>query len=91
MISSYVQIRTGYSHSILNVSGERINPAKNVEILDHCWIGQGATILKDAKIEPNSVVATKAVVTDRFKPNVLLGGSPAKVLKNEIDWTEKRI
>ena len=91
MISSHVQIRTGDSHSIFNDKGERINPAQDVVVSDHCWIGEGSTILKGTIIERDSIVATKAVVSGCFGPNVLIGVIPAKSLKEGMDWCERRI
>lgn len=91
MISSHVQIRTGDSHSILNDKGERINPAQDVMVSDHCWIGEGVTILKGTNIKRDSIVATKAVVSGSFGPRALIGGIPAKLLKEGVDWCERRI
>ena len=45
MLSSYVQLRTGDSHSILNADGNRINQASNVIIGNHCWLGEGCKVL----------------------------------------------
>ena len=91
MISSYVQIRSGDSHSILDSEGKRINLAGDVKLEEHCWIGQGATLLKGTAIDKDSVVATKAVVSGRFPSNVLIAGIPAKIIKTDINWSDKRI
>lgn len=91
MISSYVQIRTGDSHSIVDLAGNRINPAQAVEIGNHCWIGEGAKVLKGVKLEGDDVVSTGAIVTKSFGKNVLLGGIPAKVIKDNVSWDKERI
>ena len=91
MISSFVQIRTGDSHSILDSSGNRINNAESVFIGTHCWIGEGARILKGVTLEDNTIVSTGAIVTQSFKGNVLLGGVPAKIIKENVTWDSKRI
>lgn len=91
MLSSYVQVRTGDSHSILDMEGHRINPAASVKIDDHCWLGEGCKVLKGVSIGCDSVVSTGAVVTKSFGRNVLVGGVPAKVLKEDIEWSEKRL
>lgn len=90
MISSYVQIRTGDSHSIVDLEGNRINPAASVKIGNHCWIGEGARVLKGVKLEGQDVVSTGAIVTKSFGKNVLLGGIPAKVIKDHISWDKER-
>lgn len=91
MISSYVQIRTGDSHSILDKDGNRINPAASIYIGDHCWLGEGCKVMKGVTLGCNSIVGTGAIVTKSFGDNILLGGLPAKVLKENITWDEKRI
>lgn len=91
MISSYVQVRTGDSHSILDMEGNRINPAADVRVGDHCWLGEGCHIMKGVTLERDTIVSTGAIVTKSAGPNVLLGGVPAKVLKENVNWDEKRI
>ena len=91
MISSYVQIRTGDSHSILDLAGNRINQAQSVFIGNHCWIGEGSKILKGVVLKGNNIVSTGAIVTQSFDNNLLLGGIPAKVLKNNVTWDSKRV
>lgn len=91
MLSSYVQIRTGDSHSIVDMEGNRINQAQSVEIGNHCWIGEGAKVLKGVTLEGDDVVSTGAIVTKSFGKNVLLGGIPAKVIKDNVSWDKERI
>lgn len=91
MISSYVQIRTGDSHSIISLDGVRINPAQSVIIGEHCWIGEGAKVLKGVVLAGNDVVSTGAIVTKSFGQNILLGGVPATVLKEKITWDKNRL
>lgn len=45
------------------------------------WIGCGVRVLSGVRIFSRSVVAAGAVVNKSFKENVLLGGIPAKVIK----------
>lgn len=60
-----------------NVLGEigKIIIGKNV------WIGNSVTILKNSEIGENTIVAAHALVTGKFPPNVVIGGIPAKVIK----------
>ena len=46
LLSSNLHFATGDSHSILDLSGERINPSKDIVIEDHVWIGTKVTCLK---------------------------------------------
>ena len=52
-----------------------------VTIGDNCWIGGGAIINPGVSIGNNVVVASGAVVTKSFGDNVIIGGNPAKVIK----------
>ena len=49
---------------------------------ENCWIGNNTTILKNSKIGDNSIVAAGAVVSGIFPKNVIIGGVPAKIIKN---------
>lgn len=91
MLSSYVQVRTGDSHSILDLNGTRINYAESINIGDHCWLGEGCKVLKGVTLANDVVVSTGAIVTKSFAKNTLLGGIPAKILKEKITWDSKRI
>ena len=91
MLSSYIQVRTGDSHSITDMEGHRINYGADVLIGDHCWIGEGAKILKGVTLNRDTVVGTGAIVTQSAGPNVLLSGVPARVIKENISWDEQRI
>lgn len=46
------------------------------------WIGSNATILQGVSIGDNSVVAAGAVVTKDVPANTVVGGVPAKIIKN---------
>lgn len=53
-----------------------------VVISDNVWIGDRVTILKGSSIGKNSVVAACSVVAGVFPDNVVIGGVPAKVIRN---------
>jgi acetyltransferase-like isoleucine patch superfamily enzyme len=93
MFAYDIEVRTGDSHSIVDsLTGERINPAGNVEIGNHVWIASHVSILKGVHISKDSIVATRSVVTRSFEDgNILIGGTPAKKLKENINWNRKRI
>lgn len=52
-----------------------------IRIGQRCWIGDGAIILAGARIGDNCVVAANSVVKGVFGDNVILAGSPARVVK----------
>lgn len=92
LFSSDITIRTGDSHSVLDLQGRRINQSKSVEIADHVWVGHRVIINKGVHIAKNSVVGIGSVVTKKFEDaNITIGGNPAKIIKENINWDTKRI
>ena len=53
-----------------------------VTIKENAWIGIGVVICPGVTIGKNAVVAAGAVVTKDVPDNVVVGGIPAKVIKN---------
>lgn len=92
MISHDVEIRTGDSHAIYDVtSGKRINHAKNVEIANHVWVGAHAKILKGVSVGHDSVIGLGAIVTSSIPANVVAAGNPASIRKKNITWGKARV
>jgi acetyltransferase-like isoleucine patch superfamily enzyme len=72
----------------------------NVIIENDVWIGEGCTIMSGIKIGSGSVIAAKSVVTKDVAPYTIVGGNPAKLIKErfpqhiakqllDIKWWEK--
>jgi acetyltransferase-like isoleucine patch superfamily enzyme len=55
-------------------------------IHDNVWIGTRATILKGVTIGEGAIVAAGAVVTKNVPPHTLVGGVPAKIIKEKISY-----
>ncbi|MBD3350105.1 MAG: acyltransferase [Candidatus Lokiarchaeota archaeon] len=73
-------------HKIM-IKGQQINRNEAIILGDHIWIGARSLILKGSKIEKNCVVAANSLVTKAFSgENLLIAGSPAKILKQGIEW-----
>lgn len=51
------------------------------KIGSNVWLCRGSMVLKDARIGNNSIVGANSVVTKIFLQNCILGGVPAKVIK----------
>jgi acetyltransferase-like isoleucine patch superfamily enzyme len=60
-----------------------------IVIEDDVWIGCRAMILKGVTIGKGSVVAAGAVVTKSCPPNSLIGGVPAKLIREGVSWTDE--
>lgn len=59
-----------------------------ITIKKGCWICSSATICSGVTIGENSIVAAGAVVTKDVPPNTLVGGVPAKVIR-ELDEQDR--
>ena len=53
-----------------------------IVIKRNAWIGAGATVLPGVTVGENAVVAAGAVVSKDVAPNTVVGGVPAKFIKN---------
>ena len=93
MFAYDIDVRTGDSHSIISKeSNERINYAENITIGNHVWIAAHSTLLKGSVIPDESVVATGSIVTEKYNTTgIIIGGNPARRLRDGITWTRKRI
>lgn len=73
------------------VAGVLEPPSKEPCIIgDNVLIGANAVILEGVKIGANSVVAAGAIVTHDVPENVVVAGSPAKIIKHVDDKTKSK-
>lgn len=88
MLSTDIMIRTGDKHSILDLeSGARLNPSEDIRIADRVWIGRSATLLKGTVLQPETIVATRALVSRAFtEGNCVIAGVPGKIVKRGVRW-----
>ncbi len=92
MFSRDIEFRTGDSHTIIDLeSKKRINPAQDIEVGNHVWIGARSIILKGARIGSNSIIGINAIVTSDVPSHSIAAGIPAKEIKNKIDWIRERV
>ncbi|MDX9664225.1 acyltransferase [Pseudomonas sp. P5_152] len=92
MLSYNVQIRTTDAHGIYSVeTGERLNPAGNVSINDHVWVGQSALISKGTKIGRNSIVgASSFLQNNEYPPSCIVAGTPGKLIRTGVVWDRRQ-
>jgi acetyltransferase-like isoleucine patch superfamily enzyme len=71
------------SHRISLDIIERRKPAVRIPISigNNVWVGMNSLILKGVNIGENSIVAAYSVVTKDVPKNVIVGGNPARIIK----------
>ena len=57
-----------------------------VKICDRVWIGMNATVLKGVTVGEGAVIAGGAVVVRDVPPGVVVGGNPAKIICDNIEF-----
>lgn len=82
-IAENVVIRDSDNHEIPDGRHIKTRP---VTIGNHVWIGMNSMILKGVTIGDGCIVAAGSVVNKSFPANCLIGGVPAKILKEHIQW-----
>jgi acetyltransferase-like isoleucine patch superfamily enzyme len=81
LIGQNVTIMDFEAHGISPEKRNAIGTIGKVIIGKNVWIGNNVTILKNSEIGDNSIVATGAVVNGKFPSNVIIGGLPARIIK----------
>lgn len=91
LLAEEITMRTGDSHSIFEKMGNRCNPAADISVGEHVWIGQGVYILKGVTVGEDAVIGTGAVVTRSVPEKTVAAGNPARVIKEDIAWDSERV
>lgn len=91
MFSNQVNFSTTDSHAIEDLEGNRINPAKDIEIGNHVWIGQKTLVLKGSSIADNCIVGAYSLLNKKLtETNSIYAGHPAHKVKEGINWNRER-
>lgn len=84
-ISWDVQIMDTDVHNII-INEKKNNETKPVFIGNNVWIGSKAIVLKGVTIGNGAVIAAGSIVSKDVPANAVVAGSPAKVIKENINW-----
>jgi len=74
---------------IFDVEKKEPDDDQDIVIEDDVWIGAHAVILKGVRLGRGSIVGAGAVVTKAVAPYSIVGGNPAKLIRQR--WTEEEI
>jgi len=83
-ISENVTLRDSDNHAISGGGNKATAP---ITIGNDVLIGINSTILKGVTIGDGAVVAANSLVNRSVPPHALVGGVPARVLRENIHWT----
>lgn len=83
VIGSNVVIRDNDTHIVLGSKNK-----SSINIGNHVWIGTNSIILKGVSIGDGAVIAAGSIVTKDVLPRTLVGGNPAHIIKENIEWKE---
>lgn len=91
LFSSEIVFRSGDSHAVTDLEGNRINPARDIVFGDHIWVGHRALVNKGVHIGNDNIIGTGAIVTKSIlQSNCVIAGVPARVLKTGVNWDAHR-
>lgn len=81
LVGPNVQIYTATHPLDVNERNSGLEFGKSISIGDNVWIGGSAVICPGVSIGPNSIIAAGAVVTKSVPSSVIVGGNPAKIIR----------
>jgi len=60
---------------------------KDINIGDHVWVGNNCSILKGSIIGNNCIISSfSKLVNKNYPENIMIGGIPAKIIKQNVSW-----
>ena len=77
----------GDGHPVFDEAGNTINEDREIILGNHVWIAAGVACLKGARIADDCVIGFGSIVSKEFQEkNCMLVGTPAKKVKEKINW-----
>ena len=89
LFAANVTVRTHDGHHIFDlITKKRLNTSQDIVIGNQVWIVYGVTLLGGAKIGDDSVVGTGSITSSEFGEHLVIAGSPAKIIQENICWSK---
>jgi acetyltransferase-like isoleucine patch superfamily enzyme len=86
----YILTHSNPTTPLREILGEKYHILAPVHIKRGAWVAINVVILPGVTIGENSIIAAGSVVTKDVPPYTIVGGSPAKVLKQITPLNEKK-
>ena len=89
MFSYSVEVWASDAHSIIDKDSKKIlnKVSKPLVIGNHCWLGCGVMLTKNACLANYTIVGAGSVVTKPFiQEYIAIAGNPAKIVKENVNW-----
>ena len=84
-----VELLDSDNHKVIHQNKPEACNHGPIKIGNHVWVAAFSHILKNSTIPDGSIVAYHSVVTSQFEgEKLLLGGFPAKVIEEQIEWVQ---
>lgn len=88
MMGPNVEISASDAHCIYQTTdGKVLNRGKDITIGNHCWFTTNVSVFKGVTIADDCIIGASSNVTkDCLTPNGLYVGTPAKLIKENVNW-----
>lgn len=92
LFSYGIIVRSSDDHAVYDLNtGERLNPAKSIRIGNHVWVGPEAIIMKGVVVDNGAIIGARSIVTHDIPSNCMAVGAAARIVKNNICWSEEML
>jgi acetyltransferase-like isoleucine patch superfamily enzyme len=87
-LSEDVLVQCSDQHAIVEQDGGApvFGHRRHVKIGRHVWLGRRAMVLPDVTIGTGAIVESGAVVRSDVAAHTMVGGAPATLLREKVDW-----
>lgn len=90
MLAQHADLRNSDGHAIYDQAAARLNPAQDLVVGRHVWIGLGACLFRGARVGNGAVIGAQAMVNGEIPPACVAFGVPAVSRRTGIRWERSR-